>query len=74
MKNMIISALLTVTLILSVFVLASCSEAEPLPEGVSELPDLDASELAESSAVEGSERVAATLEDAYIHALGGVKR
>lgn len=52
MKNMIIFALLTVTLILSVFVLASCSEKEPLPEGVSELPDLNASELAASLADE----------------------
>ncbi len=30
--------------------------------------------IAEASAVEGSELVAATLEDAYIHSLGGVKR
>lgn len=55
MKNMIISALLTVTLILSVIVLASCSEAEPLPDGVSELPDLDASELTASLADETGE-------------------
>lgn len=30
--------------------------------------------ISEASAVEGSELVAATLEDAYIHSLGGVKR
>ena len=52
MKRKHVSLLLALTLILSTLVLASCSEAEPLPEGVSELPDLDASELAESLADE----------------------
>ena len=52
MKKRIISALVAFTLILSALVLSSCSEAEPLPEGVSELPDLDASTLTESLADE----------------------
>ena len=55
MKKRIISALVAFTLILSALVLASCSEAEPLPEGVSELPDLDASELTASLADESGE-------------------
>ena len=52
MNTKLISLLLAVIMIISAFVLASCSEKEPLPEGVSELPDLNASELAESLADE----------------------
>ncbi len=52
MKTRIIFALFITALILSAFVLASCSEKEPLPDGVSELPDLDASELTASLADE----------------------
>jgi len=52
MNTKLISLLLAVIMIISAFVLSSCSEKEPLPEGVSELPDLNASELAESLADE----------------------
>ncbi len=52
MNKRLISLLLAVIMIISTFVLASCSEAEPLPDGVSELPDLDASELTASLADE----------------------
>lgn len=52
MNKKLISLLLAVIMIISAFVLSSCSEKEPLPEGVSELPDLNASELAESLADE----------------------
>ena len=52
MNRKLVSLLLAVVLVLSALVLASCSEAEPLPEGVSALPDLDASELAASLADE----------------------
>ena len=52
MNKKLISLLLAVIMIISAFVLSSCSEKEPLPEGVSELPDLNASELAASLADE----------------------
>ena len=52
MNKKLISLLLAVIMIISAFVLSSCSEKEPLPEGVSALPDLDASELAASLADE----------------------
>lgn len=43
-----VSLFILSAIMLSAFAFASCSEAEPLPEGVSELPDLDASELTAS--------------------------
>ena len=52
MKRNIILFMFACAFVILTFVLASCSEAEPLPEGVSELPDLDASELAASLADE----------------------
>lgn len=52
MKTKITSIILLALFILSALVLASCSESEPLPEGVSALPDLDASELTASLADE----------------------
>jgi len=47
-----IALILSALFVFFALVLASCSEAEPLPEGVSALPDLDASELAASLADE----------------------
>jgi len=55
MKTKTLSVILSLLLVLSSLVLASCSEKEPLPEGVSELPDLNASELAVSLADESGE-------------------
>ena len=48
MNTKLVSLMLVFVLVFSAISLASCSEAEPLPEGVSELPDLEASELAAS--------------------------
>ena len=50
-----VSLFILSAIMLSAFAFASCSEAEPLPEGVSELPDLDASELTASLADETGE-------------------
>ena len=55
MKRKTFCAPLACKLILVLIVacmLSACDESEPLPEGVSALPDLDASELAESLADE----------------------
>ena len=46
MKTKLTALILSALLIASALVLASCSESEPLPEGVSEQPDLTVSEMA----------------------------
>ena len=46
MKTKLTALILSAMFIASAFVLASCSESEPLPEGVSEQPDLTVSEMA----------------------------
>ena len=55
MKAKLTALIFSAMFIASALVLASCSESEPLPEGVSELPDLDASELTASLADETGE-------------------
>ena len=55
MKRKLILFMLVCAFIIFTFILSSCSESEPLPEGVSELPDLDASELTASLADETGE-------------------
>lgn len=55
MKRKLILFMLVCAFAIFTIILSSCSEAEPLPDGVSELPDLDASELAASLADESGE-------------------
>lgn len=52
MKTKIFALVLSALFVFSAFALSSCDESEPLPEGVSALPDLNASELAGSLADE----------------------